>query len=214
MKLVIANKNYSSWSMRAWLALRLTRAEFEEEVIALRQPGTRDRILAHSPSARVPVLIDGEVRVWDSLAICEYLHERFPEAGLWPSNPVARGMARSVSAEMHSSFTALRANMPMNCRRSAVGEGHGPGVDDDIDRIAAIWRDCRRRHGGDGEYLFGDLCLADCMFAPVVSRFRTYGVALEAEAGDYMAAVEAWPEFCEWVEAGRAEPWQISDYDR
>lgn len=213
MKLVIANKNYSSWSMRAWLALKTVGVDFDEEVIALRQPGTRDEILIHSPSARVPVLIDGDVRVWDSLAICEHLNERFPLAGLWPSAPDARGMARSVSAEMHSSFTSLRANMPMNCRRSAPGEGRAPGVELDIDRIVAIWGDCRSQHGGGGPYLFGSLSIADCMYAPVVSRFRTYGVELDGVAADYMTTIEAWPAFQEWVEAAKAETWSIADYD-
>ncbi len=143
MTLVIGNKNYSSWSLRGWLLVKRTGAPFDEVRVVLDTPTTRAELLRHSPSGRVPVLHDGDVTVWDSLAICEYLAERFPAAGLWPDERAARAWARAVSAEMHAGFAALRDAMPMNCRAHLPGKGRAPGVQDDIDRITELWRDCR-----------------------------------------------------------------------
>ncbi len=213
LSLIIANRNYSSWSMRAWLALRATGVPFDEVVVPLGEPDTRDQILRWSPSGRVPALRDGELVVWDSLAICEHLAERFPEAGLWPAERSARAVARSVVAEMHSGFMALRSHMPMNLRASRPGAGRGPGVDDDIARVIAIWEACRRDFGAGGEMLFGRFGIADAFFAPVVSRFLTYGVAPTGAAGAYMAALWAEPAVREWAEAARAETWRVARYE-
>lgn len=211
MKLVIANRNYSSWSFRAWLALDCAGAEFEEELIPLGQPDTAERILAVSPSGRVPVLMDGPVVVWDSLAIAEHLAERFPDAGLWPGDAVARGRARSVCAEMHAGFQALRSRMPMNMRRVSSGVERPAELDGDIRRVQELWREALDRWGGP--YLLGAFGLADCFFAPVVSRFRTYGVELEGAADAYAHRIEAWPAFRRWREAALAEPWTMPKYD-
>ncbi len=209
LTLVIGNKNYSSWSLRAWLALEHTGAAFDELRIALDTPTTRADILRHSPAGRVPVLHDGEVTVWESLAICEYLAERFPHARLWPADPAARALARAASAEMHAGFAALRQAMPMNCRAHLPGKGRAPGVDDDIARVRDIWRDCRARFGAGGDMLFGQFTAADAMFAPVVSRFQTYGVSLDPVSRAYADAVSALPAMEAWTAAARAEPERI-----
>jgi glutathione S-transferase len=153
----------------------------------------------------VPALRDGDRVVWDSLAIFEYLHERRPEAALWPADAAARAMARSITAEMHSGFQALRRHMPFNIRRSSPGKGRAPGVQEDIDRIVAIWRDCRSRFGAGGDFLFGAWSLADAAFAPVVSRFRTYAVELDREGTRYGEAVWALPEIQQWRAAAEVE---------
>jgi glutathione S-transferase len=214
LTLVIGNRNYSSWSLRAWLALQATGLNHEEIVIPLGQAETEAEILRHSPTAKVPALTHGELLIWDSLAICEYLAELAPEAGLWPADPAARAVARSVTAEMHSGFVPLRKHMPMNLRASYPGAGREPGVEDDISRIAAIWEQCRRDYGRDGSLLFGRFTIADAFFAPVVSRFRTYGVSLEGEARRYMNAVWALPAMIEWADKARAEQWAVDRYDR
>lgn len=213
LELVIANRNYSSWSMRAWLALKATGAPFDEVLIPLDRPETREEILEHSPSGKVPALIHGDVTVWDSLAICEYLAELHPEAGLWPEAPSARAAARSVTAEMHSGFVALRSHMPMNLRARRPGAGRGPGVGEDVDRVEAIWEWCRRGYGAAGNLLFGRFTIADAFFAPVVSRFRTYGVSPGGVAGVYMDALWALPVVQEWAAAAEGEPWSIPKYD-
>lgn len=207
--LVIGNKNYSSWSMRPWLALKKSGVAFEEVVIALDRPETRAEIFKHSPSGFVPTLKDDELTIWESLAICEYLAERFPDAALWPKDPSARAIARSVSSEMHAGFSALRNNMPMNCRGNAPGKGRAPGVQEDINRISAIWRDCRARFGASGPYLFGGFSIADAMYAPVVSRFVTYQVDLDADAKAYVNTMWSDPAVAAWVEGARREPWVI-----
>jgi glutathione S-transferase len=212
--LIIANRNYSSWSLRAWLALEATGQEFDEVVIPLGQPNTTDNILRWSPTGRVPAYHHGDIVLWDSLAICEHLAESFPEAGLWPNEPRARAAARSVVAEMHSSFTALRTHMPMNLRAAYPGAGRGPGVDEDIVRITAIWEQCRTQHGADGNLLFGDFTIADAYYAPIVSRFLTYGVSPGGLAGDYMDAVWSLPAMQDWAEQARAEEWTVERYDR
>lgn len=213
--LIIGNKNYSSWSLRPWLMMTACDIPFEETVIALDTPNTRQEILRHSPSGRVPVLKDGELTVWDSLSIGEYLAEKHPEARLWPADPIARSRARSVSAEMHSGFGAVRQNMPMNVRSSFPGQGRGPGVQEDINRISAIWRNHRRRvtDPEDGPFLFGHFTIADAMFAPVVSRFRTYGVELTDEAAAYAEAVWDMPAMKTWAEDAKNEPMVIDRHE-
>lgn len=211
----LGNKNYSSWSLRAWLALKRTGQPFEEVVIPLREPDTHETILRYSPSGLVPALKYGEITVWDSLAIMEYLAESFPEAALWPSEAERRAAARAISAEMHSGFEALRRNMPMNIRSSFPGRGMTPEAQADINRITAIWRDCRRRSGAGagGGFLFGAFTIADAMFAPVVSRLRTYGVELDEVSRDYVAAVWECPEMQEWAAAAGDEPWIIPEFE-
>lgn len=209
----LANKNYSSWSMRPWLALKQTGAAFSEEVVPLDQPTTREEILKRTPSGKLPALQDGGVVVWDSLSIGEYLAERFPDAGLWPAEVAARALARSVSAEMHSGFMGVRLNMPMNMRASKPGKGMAAGVQDDINRISAIWRTCRERHGKGGAFLFGAFSMADCMFAPIVSRFTTYQVQLDEVSEAYRQAVFNHPPFQEWMAAAKNEPWIIPKYE-
>lgn len=211
VELVIANQNYSSWSLRPWLALKQAGLPFSVTVIPLRQDDTKARILARSPSGKVPALIHNGLTVWDSLAICEYLAELAPDAGLWPADPATRAVARSVSAEMHSGFTALRSNMPMNIRGELPGWGRAPGVADDIARIEAIWTDLRQRCGAEGPYLFGGFTIADAMYAPVVSRFKTYGVTVNPTAQAYADAIQAHPAMQEWTTAALAETWVI-DY--
>lgn len=214
LSLVIANKTYSSWSLRAWLALKQTGAPFTEIVIALDRPTTAAEIARHSPSGKVPVLRCGAITVWDSLAIIEYLVERFPGAGLWPQDAEARAHARAVTAEMHSSFQALRQNMPMNVRAAKPGRGRTPEVALDIARIATLWRECRARYAAAGPFLFGPFTAADCFYAPVVTRFATYGVDCDAVCQAYCDAVLAWPALLEWCTAARAEPWSVEKYER
>ncbi|MCA1992801.1 MAG: glutathione S-transferase family protein, partial [Coleofasciculus sp. S288] len=170
LTLVIGNKNYSSWSLRPWLAIKQAGLNFTEVRIPLDMPTTHEEIRRYSPSGRVPVLLDGKLTVWESLAICEYVAERFAPT-LWPEDAAVRAVARSVSAEMHAGFVKLRENMPMDCRARYPGLGMNPGVQADIDRITTIWRECRNNFGTGGDFLFGQFAIADAMFAPVVSRF-------------------------------------------
>ena len=205
LTLVIGNKNYSSWSLRPWLLLRQAQIPFEEVRIPLYTPTSKAEIRRYSPSGKVPALIDGDVTVWESLAICEYIAERFPDRGLWPADPKARALARAVSTEMHAGFTALRTHMSMNCRRRWPDKGRAPGVQEDIDRICAIWNECRTRFGGDGPFLFGRFSVADAMYAPVVLRFETYVVPLDPVARAYSDAMLALAPLQEWIAAGKAE---------
>jgi glutathione S-transferase len=209
--LVIANKNYSSWSLRPWLVLRHAGVRFEEKVIPLGQPDSKAEILRYSPSGRVPCLIDGENCIWDSLAICEYVAEA--HQGLWPAQREVRARARAVSAEMHSGFAALRTHMPMNCRASFPGRGRTPEVEADIARIVSIWSDCLARHANDGPFLFGAFSIADAMYAPVVWRLRTYAVELPPQAQDWAQRMVSLAPMQEWLQAARAEPWSIPDYE-
>jgi len=207
LTLVVGSKNYSSWSLRPYLALAHTGAKFDEVVIALDAPDTAANIVRHSPSGKVPVLRHGELTVWDSLAICEYLAELFPEAKLWPEQRAARALARSVSAEMHSSFMALRQHCGMNLRARKPGVGlQAPGVAQDIARVKALWTQCLEQHGAGGPFLFGAFSIADAMYAPVVTRFVTYGVELDARLSAYRDAVLALPAMQAWAKAGEAEP--------
>ena len=214
LTIYLGNKNYASWSLRAWLALKATGEPFEEVVIPLFQPGSKETLLKYSPSGKVPALHHGETAVWDSLAICGYLAEKFPAAGLWPDNSAARAVARSISAEMHSSFQALRAQFPMNIRSSFPGREVGLEAQSDINRVMAIWRHCRNRYGeGNGDFLFGRFGIADAMYAPVVTRFRTYKFDLEREADAYCDAMTALPAMQEWATAAKNEPMVIDQYE-
>jgi glutathione S-transferase len=211
--LIIGNRNYSSWSLRAWLALEATGHLYDEVMIPLGRPETTAEILQWSPTGRVPALRTDEIILWDSLAICEHLAESHPDANLWPTDAGARAAARSVVAEMHSGFVSLRKHMPMNLRASYPGAGREPGVDYDIARITAIWEECRRTHGDGGDLLFGGFTIADAFYAPVVSRFLTYGISPGGIAGDYMKAAWALPAMRDWAEKARAEPWSVERYD-
>ncbi|HYC05177.1 MAG TPA: glutathione S-transferase family protein [Azospirillaceae bacterium] len=207
--LVIGNKSYSSWSLRPWLALRQAGIAFDEVVIPLRTPETKAAILAQGPAGKVPVLRHGDLTIWDSLAICEYVAELRPEAGLWPEDRAARAVARSVSAEMHSGFQDLRANLFMDLRRERRSEERLAKAAADIARVQAIWADCRARFGRGGPFLFGRFSVADCMYAPVTTRFTTWGVELTPGSRAYVEAVQALPAFQDWKRAALAEEWEI-----
>jgi glutathione S-transferase len=206
MRLYVGNKNYSSWSLRAWLPMRHLGLAFEEEVLPLDLPESKKQILARSPSGRVPCLVDGDLVIWDTLAIGEYLAEKHP---LWPEDRGARATARAISAEMHAGFAALRRELPMNVR--AEGRRVTPSAEAkaDIARIVAIWNDTRARFGKNGPFLFGAFSLADAFYAPVATRMRTYGVALEGHARAWVDTVLAMPAMKEWAEAAKKESWTI-----
>lgn len=212
--LVIGNKRWSSWSLRPWLALKQAGVAFREVLVPLRTAEAVELKKTWCPSGTVPVLHHGGIATWESLAICEYVAETFPEARLWPSDRGARALARAVSSEMHAGFRDLRMNMSMNVARSWPGVGHTPEVDRDIARILAIWTECRHAHGSGGPFLFGSFSIADAMFAPVAFRFQTYAVPLEGAARAYCDALLALPAMKEWQEAGKAEPWRIPVYER
>jgi glutathione S-transferase len=200
--------------MRPWLALKKTGRKFREENILLRQAETKGRILDHSAAGQVPVLKHGAVTVWESLAICEYLADTFPEAELWPADPAARAHARSASSEMHAGFAALRENMPMDITHDRHRESRADLAQEDIARISQIWREARQKFGqtARGEFLYGAFTAADAMFAPVVTRFRTYGVMLDEVCARYMNAVLEWPGFKEW-EAGALAETAVIEFD-
>jgi glutathione S-transferase len=206
LKLVIGNKNYSSWSMRPWLALRANDIAFDEIFIPL-YTGEADkkRILGFTQSGKVPALIDGDVTVWDSLAIIEYAAERFPEARLWPEDRARRAHARSISAEMHSGFMALRNECGMNLHRPVRAIALSADARANVERIQQIWIECRERYGKLGPFLFGAFGGADAMFAPVVHRFRSYAIPVEAEVQAYMDTMTSLPAFQEWTRGGLAE---------
>jgi glutathione S-transferase len=206
LKLVIGNKNYSSWSMRPWLTLRANSIAFEEIFIPLyADAADKQRILNFTPSGKVPALIDGDVTIWDSLSIIEYVAERFPQAGLWPEDRAWRAHARSISAEMHSGFMALRGECGMNLHRPVRAIALSADARANVARIQQIWTECRARYGQAGPFLFGSFGAADAMFAPVVHRFRSYAIAVEPGAQAYMNTMMALPAFQEWTQAGLAE---------
>jgi glutathione S-transferase len=209
LHLVIGNKNYSSWSFRPWLAMKVAGIAFDETVISLEAQDFKARVMAVSGAGKVPVLIDGEIRVWESLAILEYLAEKFPAAALWPKDDAARAHARAVAAEMHAGFVSLRRLLPMNVWRPVKPRALDDGSKTDMARIETIWRDCRARHGAAGPFLFGDFSAADAMYAPVVWRFHTYAVEVSDAARAYMRAVMALPAWSEWHDAARREPWVL-----
>jgi glutathione S-transferase len=207
--LIIGTKNWSSWSLRAWLALKATGVPFEEMLVPLRRPESAAAIRARSPSARIPVLrIDdagSHSVVFDSLAICETLAERHPEAGLWPANATTRSLARSYAAEMHAGFLALREALAMDFARKLSAPVLDDVVRGQIDRIQSAWRDALARHGADGGFLFGHFSIADCMYAPVVSRFLTYSIAMPEDAAAYAARMMALPAMQEWLAGAQQE---------
>jgi len=204
LKLIVGNKNYSSWSFRPWIAMKVAGIPFEEEVISLNAEDFKQRVSKISGTGKVPALADGNVQVWESLAILEYLAERFPGAHLWPTDPAAR-------AEMHAGFVPLRRHLPMNMWRPVARRDLTPEVQSNVRRIDAIWTDCRTRHGRGGAFLFGAFGAADAMYAPVVARFHTYAVEVGAVARAYMEAVMALPAWREWRAAALVEPWVLPE---
>ena len=216
MKLIIGNRAYSSWSMRGWLALKQSELEFEELVVPMFDENWEKRREGDefAPSlGKVPILWDGDCVVWDSLAIVEFLADRVGRDRFWPADESARGMARSMAAEMHSGFANVRRDLPMNVRRIVdIGPLSKPVVEE-IDRIMVLWAQARARFGGTGEYLFGDWCAADIMFAPVVTRLVTYKVPVPPFAAAYMEAVLGQEHVVEWIELAQDEPWVIEQYE-
>lgn len=207
MKLIIGNKNYSSWSLRPWLLMRQFDIPFEEELIPLDTPEFFERVGEFSLNRCVPILLHGERVIWDTLAIVEYLAEQFPEKHIWPEDAEARAFARSAAAEMHSGFTALRGEMPMNIRGDYKDFSYADDTADNIARIFEIWQACRDRFGAGGDMLFGDFSAADAFYAPVIWRFWTYGVKVPGALSAYTEAMQALPAMQEWRAAGEAETW-------
>jgi glutathione S-transferase len=215
LHLYIGNKNYSSWSMRPWIAMKVGGIPFEETVISLDAPDFKARLLAVSGTGKVPTLVDGDIKVWESLSILEYLAEKFPDAGLWPKDKAARAHARTVATEMHGGFIPLRKALPMNLWRPVMKRELAPDAVANVKRIEEMWADCRARFGQKadkgGPFLFGAFGAADAMYAPVVSRLHTYDVAINAQTRAYVDAVMALPAWREWYEAGISEPWVLPE---
>ena len=216
LKLIIGNRAYSSWSMRGWLAVKQSGEEFEELVVPMFDDEWEKRREGDefAPSlGKVPILWDGDCVVWDSLAIIEFLADRVGRKRYWPDDDAARGMARSMAAEMHSSFANLRRELPMNVRKSYSPRELSGGVKDDINRILQLWAQARARFGGTGDFLFGDYCATDIMYAPVVTRFITYGVPVPPFAALYMKAALSHPHVQDWIDQAQDEPWVIEQYE-
>lgn len=209
LTLIIGNKNYSSWSFRPWIAMKVAGIAFDEVVISLDAADFKARLLKVSGTGKVPTLLDGDVQVWESLAILEYLAEKFPAAKLWPADPAARAHARAISSEMHAGFLPLRRACPMNMWRPVKKRDLDNDVLANVRRIDAMWTDCRSRFGAGGPFLFGSFGAADAMYAPVEARFHTYAIDVGAEARAYMEAVMALPSWSEWTAAARQEPWVL-----
>jgi glutathione S-transferase len=211
LRLIIGNKNYSSWSLRPWIAMKVAGIPFEEEVIPLYEPGSRERILKYSPAGKVPVLIDEGEAIWESLAILEHLAEKFPNAGLWPADAAARSHARVVATEMHGGFAPLRRACPMNLWLPVKPRPQSEEVMENVRRIEALWTDCRARFGqkskNGGDFLFGAFGAADAMYAPVIARLHSFGIPVGPQAKGYMDAVMALPAWAQWLEAALREPW-------
>jgi len=214
MQLIIANKLYSSWSMRPWLVLRAAGLDFSETVIPLRQPDTGAKIREYSPSGKVPVLIDGDVVIWESLAIISFLADRFPEKGIWPQGEAARACAKAISMEMHGGFQALRQACPMNLGKRFAPRDLGEKVAADVARIEAIFSDTRKRFSASGPFLFGDsFTAADAMFAPIVTRLETYQIPVQSETRTYMDAIQSHPAFQRWTSEALREAWHIPEFE-
>lgn len=213
LHLVIGNKNYSSWSLRPWIAMKVAGLPFEETVVPLDSPEFKPTVSRISGTGKVPALADGAVHVWESLAILEYLAEKFPAAHLWPADPAARAHARAIAAEMHAGFVPLRSHLPMNMWRPVRKRPLTPEAAANAARIDAIWSDCRARFGATserpGSFLFGAFGAVDAMYAPVVARFHTYDVETSPTARAYMASVMALPAWAEWRQAALREPWLL-----
>ena len=206
LTLVIGNKNYSSWSLRPWLALAHHKIPFEEVLVPIHTPETPAAIAKYSPAGKVPVLIDGDAVIWETIAILEHVAERFPETKLWPEDFAARAHARAISAEMHSGFSALRQHCPMNLKRKKK-RALTPEVEADVRRITGMWRDARARFGAGGEFLFGAFSAADCMYAPVATRFVSYEIDVDPVSAAYVQAIFRLPAFQDWQKAALAESW-------
>jgi glutathione S-transferase len=209
--LVIGNKNYSSWSFRPWIAMKVAGIAFDEVVISLDAPDFKSRVSKIAGTGKVPALDDNGIHVWESLAILEYLAERFPAAQLWPADAAARAEARAISSEMHAGFVPLRRACPMNMWRPVKKRELNDETVANVRRIEAMWADCRARHGSGGPFLFGPFCAADAMYAPVVARLHTYDVEVDATARTYMAAMRALPAWREWETAALKEPWVLAE---
>jgi len=209
LRLIIGNKNYSSWSFRPWIAMKVAGLAFDERVVSLSDPDFKKTIMQVSPAGRVPALDDDGLCVWETLAILEYLGEKFPAAALWPADRAARAHARAIAAEMHAGFAALRRECPMNMWRPAKSHPLSAEASANVARIDAMWTDCRARFGQEGPFLFGRFSAADAMYAPVVSRFATYMVPVGSASRAYMEAVMALPAWQEWRAAALKEPWVL-----
>ncbi|MEI7804791.1 MAG: glutathione S-transferase family protein [Hyphomicrobiales bacterium] len=210
--LTIASKNYGSWSLRGWLLCKMSGIDFEEALVASDDPSTRAELLLLSPSFLVPCLTHDGVKIWDTLAIAEYLNEQKPDAGLLPKSRDARARCRSICGEMHSGFSNLRSALPMNLKARYPGFKVWAGAQADVDRITGIWRECLEQ--GKGPFLFGRLpCIADAMFAPVVTRFMTYDVQLDETCAAYCKAIMALPQMQEWIAAAKTEPDEVEELD-
>jgi glutathione S-transferase len=214
LRLAIVNKAYSSWSLRPWMLLTHFGLPFEETFIAMGRPETRSEILNFSPTGKCPALRDGDVIVFESLAIVEYIAESFPDLPIWPRDKRARALARSLASEMHSGFLALRNHCPTQFLRPVRKIALTPEVESDVARIEAAWEDARRQFGAGGPFLFGAFSAADAMFAPVVNRFHTYDVAVGPQTRAYMDAIMALPAWKAWIAGAEREPWRIESYDR
>ncbi len=209
--LTISSRNYSSWSLRGWLLCNMAGIDFDEVVLSTDDPATRAELLHLSPSFLVPCLTHEGIKIWDTLAIAEYLAEIAPEAGLLPKDRAERSRCRSVSGEMHQGFFNMRSALPMNIKGHYPGFKVWTGVQADISRVTQIWRECLAQSGGP--YLFGQLTMADAMYAPVCTRFQTYGVALDPASQGYCRAILEWPAMVKWMEAARAEPDELEELD-
>lgn len=212
MKLLIGNKCYSSWSLRPWLLMTAKGIAFDEVLVLLDEPGFRDTVLGHAPGSggTVPCLVHGAVAVWETLAIVEYLAEQFPNMRIWPEEAAARAHARAISSEMHAGFSALRSACHMNLGKRYATKDRGPDVAKNVARITEIWRDARSRFGAGGPFLYGDFSAADAMYAPVVTRFETYAIAVDPVSRAYMDAVLNHPAYRQWLEAALNEPWIVA----
>jgi glutathione S-transferase len=211
LHLLIGNKNYSSWSFRPWLAMKVAGITFDETLISFDAADFKTRVTALGSPGLAPVLSDGDVHVWKSLAILEYLAEKFPAAGLWPKHSAARAHARAIASEMHAGFVSLRRHLPMNIARPVKFRALNAGAAKDLARIDAIWNECRSKYGSSGPFLFGSFGAADAMFAPVVWRFHTYAVEVSSTALGYMRAMMALPSWNEWRDAARRETWVVAE---
>ena len=213
MKLVIGNRNYSSWSFRPWIAMKVAGMAFEEEVISLYVDGSREKILKHSPAGKVPILTGGETHVWESLAILEYLAERFPEAGLWPADQGARAHARAISTEMHGGFAALREECGMSFWRPPAKRDLSDAAKANVARVQEIWTNARAKYGAGAPFLFGKFSAADAMYAPIVQRFVAYDIDVSAPVEIYMQAMTGMPAWQEWRRAALRETWVIPKFE-
>jgi glutathione S-transferase len=211
LRLIIGNKNYSSWSLRPWIAMKSAGIPFDETLIPFDTDEFKQRVREVSGTGKVPALVDGDIQVWESLAILEYLAERFPDAGFWPRDVAARAHARAVANEMHAGFTALRGHLPMNFSRPVMKRALTPEVEANVRRIEALWTDCRVRFGAGGQFLFGGFGAGDAMYAPVVARFKTYDVDVGEMARAYMNAVTELPAWKEWQAAALKETWVFAE---